>query len=289
MTLVPCAGLLDEARAERRALVAFNVITLEHAQAVAAGAGTVGAPAVLAVSQNAVAHHGGRLAPLAAALVALARDAPVPLALHLDHVTDEALLRQAPAAGFGSVMFDGSRLPYGENVAATVRAARFGRANGLLVEAELGRIGGKPGDAHLPGVRTDPDEAVGFVTATGVDALAVAVGSSHAMTARTAALDHALIRRLRTAVTVPLVLHGSSGVPDGELRRGVAAGLTKVNVGTALNAALTDAVREGLAADPSGVDPRPWLAAGRAAMTTVVERFLRALCPPRGGVSPGAR
>ncbi|WP_049563970.1 class II fructose-bisphosphate aldolase [Streptomyces sp. SBT349] len=277
MTLAPGARLLAEARAEGRALAAFNVITLEHAQAVAAGAAAAGAPAVLAVSQNAVAHHGGRLAPLAAALVALAREAPVPLGLHLDHVTDEALLHEAPAAGFGSAMFDGSRLPYAANVAATAEAARFGHRHGLLVEAELGRIGGKPGDAHAPGVRTDPEEAVAFVAETGVDALAVAVGSSHAMTERTAALDHALIGRLRAAVGVPLVLHGSSGVPDGELRRGVAAGLTKINVGTALNAAMTAAVRERLAADPGGADPRPYLAAGRAAMTAVAERFLRVL------------
>ncbi|MDT0343316.1 class II fructose-bisphosphate aldolase [Streptomyces litchfieldiae] len=277
MTLVACAELLRDAGAAGRALAAFNVITLEHAQAVAAGADAAGAPAVLQVSQNAVAHHGGRLAPLAAALTALAREARAPLALHLDHVTSEALLRAAPAAGFGSVMFDASALPYAENVRATAAAVRFGHRHGLLVEAELGRIGGKPGDAHTPGVRTDPAEAAGFVGDTGVDALAVAVGSSHAMTERTAALDHGLIARLRTAVGVPLVLHGSSGVPDGELRRGVAAGLTKINVGTALNAALTRAVRAHLAADPDGVDPRRYLAAGRTAMTATVVRFLRAL------------
>jgi fructose-bisphosphate aldolase class II len=277
MTLVPAAELLREARATGRALAAFNVITLEHAQAVAAGAAAAGAPAVLQVSQNAVAHHGGRLAPLAAALTALARAAGPALALHLDHVTDEELLRAAPAAGFGSVMFDGSRLPYRENVRATAAATHFGHRHGLLMEAELGRIGGKPGDAHAPGVRTDPVEAVAYVADTGVDALAVAVGSSHAMTERTAVLDHGLIARLRAAVGIPLVLHGSSGVPDGELRRGVSAGLTKINVGTALNAALTRAVRAQLAADPDGVDPRRYLAAGRAAMTATVERFLRAL------------
>lgn len=123
---------------------------------------------------------------------------------------------------------------------------------------------------------------------TGVDALAVAVGSSHAMTRRTAALDHALIARLRAALGVPLVLHGSSGVPEEELRRGVAAGLTKINVGTALNVALTGAVRERLAADPEAVDPRRWLAAGRAAMTRTVERLLRVLDGTRGGLTgPG--
>ncbi|RKN41758.1 class II fructose-bisphosphate aldolase [Streptomyces hoynatensis] len=277
MSLAPAATLLAEAAAAGRALAAFNVITLEHAQAVTAGAAAVGAPVVLQVSQNAVAHHGGAPAPLAAALTALAEAAPTPVALHLDHVTEDALLRQAPAAGFGSVMFDASRLPYAANLAATAEAVRFGHAHGLLVEAELGRVGGKPADAHTPGVRTDPDQAAAFVRDTGVDALAVAVGSRHAMRERTARLDHALIGRLRAAAGVPLVLHGSSGVPDAELRRAVAAGMTKINVGTALNRAMTGAVRAHLLAHPEQTDPRPCLRAGREAMTAEVTRLLTVL------------
>ncbi|MDT0268099.1 class II fructose-bisphosphate aldolase [Streptomyces sp. DSM 44915] len=296
MTLSDCRRLLTEARAAGRALPAFNVITLEHAEAVVAAATRLGVPVVLQLSQRAVAHHGGRLAPLAAALAALAAAAPVPLALHLDHLDEgplgRRLLRAAPAAGFGSVMFDGSALPLAENLAATAAAVAFGHRNGLLVEAELGRIGGKPGDAHTPGVRTDPAEAAEFVRATGVDALAVAVGSGHAMTSRTARLDRPLIARLRAAVPVPLVLHGSSGVPDAELRGAVRAGMTKINIGTALNVALTGAVRERLAAEPALVDPRGYLAAGRAAMTEEVVRLLGVLARPDDGaaeVSPPAR
>lgn len=292
MTLRALGPLLAEARAAGRALAAFNVITLEHAQAVAAGAARVGAPAVLQLSQNAVAYHGGELAPLAAALTALARGAPAELALHLDHLDDgplgRRLLRAAPEAGFGSVMFDGSALPAERNVAATAAAVAFGRAHGLLVEAELGRIGGKPGDAHTPGVRTDPAEAAAFARETGVDALAVAVGSSHAMTTRAARLDQPLIARLRAAVDVPLVLHGSSGVPDDELRAAVRSGMTKINIGTALNVALTGAVRRRLAGDPKSVDPRRYLADGRAAMTETVARLLTVLADPaRPGPTPG--
>ena len=293
MPVTPCAELLSGAFATGRALPAFNVITLEHAQAVVAAAESTGSPVVLQVSQNAVAHHGGRLAPLAAALTELAAASPARLALHLDHVTDRELLRAAPAAGFGSVMFDASRLPYDENVKATAEAVRFGHAHGLLVESELGRIGGKPGepvDAHAPGARTDPAEAAAYVAATGVDALAVAVGSTHAMTRRTAELDHDLIARLAAATGVPLVLHGSSGVPDPELRRAVAAGMTKINIGTALNVALTSAVRAELALAPTAVDPRPYLAAGRTAMREAAERLIEALgrpgptaAPPRSG------
>ncbi len=133
---------------------------------------------------------------------------------------------------------------------------------------------------HEPGARTRPDEAAGYVTATGVDALAVAVGSSHAMLTRDAVLDLDLIARLRAAVTVPLVLHGSSGVPDEMLRAAVRAGLTKINIATQLNKVFTAAVRARLTDDPLLADPRRYLRAGRAAVAAEVERLLRLLAGP---------
>lgn len=187
------ADLLAAAVAERRGLPAFNVITLEHAEAIVAGAELAGTPVVLQISENAVAYHGGRILPLARACAELAAAARVPAALHLDHVEDFELLRAAPAAGFSSAMFDASKLPHAENVKATAEAAAWAHRHGLHLEAELGMVGGKNGeaplDAHAPGARTDPDEAAEYVAQTGVDALAVAVGSSHAMTSRTAVLD----------------------------------------------------------------------------------------------------
>lgn len=279
MPLVRTGELVSAARSAGHGLAAFNIVTLEHAEAVAAGAEQAGTPAILQVSENAVRFHGGDLAPLAAAATAVARASSAPLALHLDHVVSVELLRQAHAEGFGSVMFDASKLSYGDNVKATADAVRWGHERGIWVEAELGRVGGKEGeaplDAHAPGVRTDPAEATAYVADTGVDALAVAVGSSHAMTERTAALDHALITALRDAVPVPLVLHGSSGVPDDEIRAAVAAGMTKINVGTALNTAFTTAVRTHLAADPAGVDPRKYLTKARDAVAETVAGFLR--------------
>ncbi|MBB5118026.1 fructose-bisphosphate aldolase [Streptomyces eurocidicus] len=281
MPLVRTAELVTAARDTGRAVVAFNVITLEHAEAIAAGAERAGAPAILQISENAVKFHGGDVGPLAAATAAVAAASGARLALHLDHVESPDLLRAAHAHGFGSVMFDASKRGYGENVKATAEAVRWGHERGIWVEAELGRVGGKadepPLDAHAPGVRTDPAEAAAYVADTGVDALAVAVGSTHAMTTRTAALDHTLITALREAVPVPLVLHGSSGVPDGELRRAVAAGMTKINVGTALNTAFTGAVRAFLEAHPSTTDPRRYLVPAREAMTGAVEGFLRAV------------
>jgi fructose-bisphosphate aldolase class II len=282
MPVKPTADLIAAARAEGRALAAFNVITLEHAEAIAAAAETAQAPVILQISENAVKFHHGRLAPIARATAAVAETATVDVALHLDHVEDPTLLRQAADHGFGSVMIDGSHLDYAANVRATREAAEWAHEHGLWIEAELGRVGGKDGElplsAHAPGARTDPDEARSFVADTGVDALAVAVGSSHAMTDRTAVLDHDLIARLRAAAGVPLVLHGSSGVPDEELARAVAGGLVKVNIGTALNIAFTGAVREYLDGAPAdAVDPRKYLVSARENMVKTAAHFISLL------------
>ncbi|MGX1573863.1 class II fructose-bisphosphate aldolase [Cellulosimicrobium funkei] len=275
MPLVTTDRLLDPARAAHRGVGAFNVIQIEHAEAFVAAATRVGCGVVLQISQNAARWHGA-LEPLAAATLAVARAAEVPVAVHLDHAEDRDLVTEALDLGFTSVMYDGSALDYDDNVAATAAVVAQARAVGAFVEAELGKVGGKDG-VHAPGVRTDPAEAVAFVEATEVDALAVAVGSSHAMTDRTASLDLARVAELRAAVPVPLVLHGSSGVPDAELARAVEAGMTKINVSTHLNSTLTTALRTFLDENPAVVDPRKYLGAGRDAMRDEVVRLLGVL------------
>jgi len=283
MSVVGTGDLIADARAGRRALPAFNVITLEHAEAIVAAAEETGRPLVLAVSENAVRYHGAA-EPILAAVHALASRARAALALHLDHLTDDALVEDAVRGRLrpyvSSLMYDAGALPYAENLARTSEVVTAGHAVGLWVEAELGYVGGKATaarSAHAPGVRTDPAEASAFVAQTGVDALAVAVGSSHAMTTRTARLDHERIAALATAVPVPLVLHGSSGVPDDELRQAVAAGMVKINIGTALNVVMSSTVREGLAHDPALTDPRRYLGPAREAMTLEVVRLLDVL------------
>ena len=272
MPLVPTADLLHAAVGRRTGLAAFNVIQLETAEALVDAAEQTGLPVILQLSQNCIAYHGA-LEPIAAATLALAAESTAHVAVHLDHAEDEELALRAVRAGFGSVMFDGSTLDYDRNVAATVRVVEHAHAEDVLVEAELGEIGGKDG-AHAPGVRTDPDEARRFVQETGVDALAVAVGSSHAMTERTAALDLDLITRLRHAVPVPLVLHGSSGVADETIEQAIRAGITKVNVSTHLNRFYTDAIRGYLDAHPEAVDPRKYIREGRAAVTAEAARLM---------------
>lgn len=277
MTLVTTAELVTAAVRRGGAVAAVNVTTLETAEAIAAAAEECATPVILQISQNTVTFHGGRLAPISAAAAAVAQMAAVPISLHLDHVTDDGLVGRAAETGFSSVMYDGGALSYADNVGRTREARDLAHSAGLWVEAELGFVGGKPDapqSAHAPGVRTDPDEAASFVQQTGVDGLAVAVGSSHAMTSRTAVLDMGLIARLRTSLSVPLVLHGSSGVPERTLADAVVAGITKVNIGTALNVAMTRAVRRSLEADASVVDPRGYLAAARDEITVTVRGLL---------------
>jgi fructose-bisphosphate aldolase class II len=272
MGLVAAAEVLLPAKAAGRGVGAFNVIQLEHAEALVAGAERAGSPVILQVSQNAARYHGS-LEPIGLATLAVARAAAVPVVVHLDHATESALVDQAIGLGFTSVMFDASALAYRENVAQTAEVVRRAHDAGVWVEAELGEVGGKDG-VHAPGARTDPGQAVEFVTATGVDALAVAVGSSHAMIERTAALDLQRITELAAAVDVPLVLHGSSGVPDADIARAVHAGLTKINIATHLNLTLTRALREYLAEHPDVVDPRKYLGAGRDALATETARLI---------------
>ena len=276
MPAVAIGEIVGPASAAGRGVGAFNVIGIEHAEGIVAGAEAAGAPVVLAISQNCVAYHGA-LEPIAAAVLAVARAAAVPVAVHLDHATGEDLVRAAAAAGLGSVMYDASALPYAGNVAATAQVTRWCHDRGMWTEAELGEIGGKDG-VHSARARTRPDEAAGYAAATGVDALAVAVGSSHAMLTRDAVLDLDLIARIHRAVPVPLVLHGSSGVPDDGLTAAVTAGMTKINIATQLNKAYTAAVRASLAADPVLVDPRRYGAAGRNAIAGEVARLLGVLC-----------
>jgi fructose-bisphosphate aldolase class II len=278
MALVPTGEIVARAVRAGTAAVAFNVLHLETAEALAAAAEQTGVPLILSISENCIRYHGG-LGPITKATLAVAAGSEAELSVHLDHITDPVLIREGVAAGVSSVMIDASALPYDRNVAVTADLAAWCHTSGIYVEAELGEVGGKDG-VHAPGARTDPAEALKFVQTTGVDALAVAVGSSHAMTERTIELDKDLIAALHVTLPVPLVLHGSSGVPDEEIRRAVAAGMTKINISTHLVSVFTATVRDVLAARPDLVDSRQYLGPARDAVTAEAARLLRVLTAP---------
>jgi fructose-bisphosphate aldolase class II len=275
MTLARLDDVLADAADGGRGVGAFNVIQLEHAEALVAAAELTGLPVVLQISENAVRYHGS-LAPIALATRTIAERATVPCVLHLDHAVSEPLVDEAVSLGFTSVMYDGSRLGDEANRTATRAVVQRCHAAGVSLEAELGEIGGKDG-VHAPGVRTDPAAAAQFVADCGVDALAVAVGSSHAMTSRTAELDVDLIAAIHERVPVPLVLHGASGVPDADLALAVRAGMTKVNIATHLNKAFTTALRQHLAEDQDVVDTRRYLGIARDAVAAEAARLLTLL------------
>jgi fructose-bisphosphate aldolase class II len=279
MPLVSMGEAVEAARPG--GLAAFNVIQLEHAEAFVIGAETAGRPVVLQISENTARFHGA-LAPLGRACLSIAAGSAAPVVVHLDHAVSRDLVTEAAGLGIPSVMFDASALGYDENVTATAETAAWCHERDVWVEAELGEIGGKDG-VHAPGARTDPAQAAAYVAATGVDALAVAVGSSHAMLTRDARLDNELITAIAAAVPVPLVLHGSSGVPDDGLVAAVRHGMAKINVATQLNKVLTGAVRAALAEDEKGVDPRRWMGPGRSAAAAEAGRLLALLSAPAGG------
>jgi fructose-bisphosphate aldolase class II len=266
------ASLVQEAAAKNGAIGAFNVILIEHAEAYAIGANSAKLPTIFQISQNAVEYHGS-LKPIARACQAISESSEIPISVHLDHAEDENLVREALDLGFDSIMFDGSKLDYASNVAKSAELAILCHQYGASLEVELGEVGGKDG-VHAPGVRTKPSEAKTFVEATGVDLLAVAVGSSHAMTTRDATLDFNLIEELAAAVSVPLVLHGSSGVSDEDIQKAVKSGMRKINIATHLNHVFTNEVRKALGSDEKLVDPRKYIKPARKAIAEEVARLL---------------
>lgn len=267
--------LVLEAKDSGVAVGAFNVILLEHAEALVAGAERAKLPVILQISENCVNYHKA-LKPISVATIAIAESSMVPVSVHLDHAESEDLVKEALDLGYDSIMFDGSKLSYNDNVMASARVAALCKSYGATLEVEIGEVGGKDG-VHAPGVRTNPLEAKAFAETTGADLLAVAVGSSHAMTTRNATLDFDLIQEITKAVSVPLVLHGSSGVSDGDLQKAVKAGMGKINIATHLNNVFTHEIRQALESNPKLVDPRKYIAPGRDAVATEVARLLTLL------------
>lgn len=257
------------------AVGAFNIILLEHAEAYVEAAEKTNIGVVLQISENCVKYHGA-LAPIGSASIALAERSVVPISVHLDHAEDIILVNEALDLGFDSIMFDGSKLNYKENVQISKKVADKCRSYGATIEVELGEIGGKDG-VHAPGIRTNPKEARDFYDSTGVDLMAVAVGSSHGQVTRQTKLDIELIKKLAATLPIPLVLHGSSGVSDEEIQEAIRAGMKKINIATHLNHVFTDSVRDILDADLELVDPRKYFKGAREAVAIETARLIEVL------------
>lgn len=281
MTLQNVLPYIQQAYQEGYGIAAFNANTLEQMQSIVLAAQAENAPAIIQVSHRALQYVGGGnqirgLQYMAAIGKVAANSVEVPVSLHLDHAHEDEVL-QAIALGFTSVMFDGDALPFAENIATTKRLCAIAHSMGVCMEAEIGEVP-KPDGAHLDPADldlTDPDEAETFVNATGVDMLAIALGSVHGLKDKSVSLDLERLQAIRDRVNTPLVLHGSSGVNNDDIAQGIKLGLAKINIATQLSKAFTGAVREVLAADSELVDPRKYLGPGRDAQIEVVRERLR--------------
>lgn len=283
MTLQNVLPWIQTAHREGWAVGAFNANTLEQMQAIVLAAQAENAPVIIQVSHRALLYVGSGseirgLQYMAALGKIAAASVDAPVSLHLDHANEDEVL-QAIALGFTSVMYDGNDLPFAENVAKTKRLCAIAHAAGVCLEAEIGEVP-KPDGAVYDASEialTTPDEAEEFVTATGIDLLAVALGSVHGLKDKSVSLDMARLRAIRERVETPLVLHGSSGVNDKDIAQGVKLGLAKVNIATQLSKAFTTAVRAALTADVELVDPRKYLGPGRTAQIETVRERIRFL------------
>ncbi len=276
MPLVPAGELLRQAEEGGYAVGAFNCNNMEILQAIIAAAEAECAPVIVQASQGAIGYAG--IEYIAAMALAAAARARVPVALHLDHGTSFEQVVRCIRAGFTSVMIDGSKLPLPENIILTKKVVEVARAAGVTVEAELGRIGGTEDDiavdereAHF----TDPQEAALFVRETGIDALAVAVGTAHGTYREKPQLDFPRIAKIKASTGIPLVLHGSSGVPEEDIRQAVRLGVRKVNIDTDIRQAFTAALRKALDENPREIDPRRVLGPGRTAAQEVIREKIR--------------
>ena len=269
MPMVTSMQMLLDAQAGGYAVGAFNAENMEMVKAIIQAAEELRAPVMIQTTPSTIKY--GTLDTYASIVAAEAENATVPVCLHLDHGSSFELAMQAIYAGYTSVMIDGSKLPFEENIAVSKKVADVARSLNIPCEAELGKVGGKEDDLVADAdTNTDPMEAKGFAERTGVTSLAVAIGTAHGFYVGTPVLDKERLSEIRKVVDIPLVLHGASGLTDDDVRDCVARGICKVNFATELRAAYTKAVRELLANDEKAFDPKAYGKAGIAAVKALV-------------------
>ncbi len=272
LMLVTGKEILQDAHKNNYAVGAFNVNNMEIVQAIVEAAEETNSPVILQASQGGIKYAGveyiAELGKLAA------RKAKVPVAVHLDHGTDFDQVMLCIRHGFTSVMIDGSRFDLEDNINITKKVIEVAHAVGVSVEAELGKIGGTEDDITVDerdATFTDPKEAKIFVEETNVDSLAIAVGTAHGPYKGEPKIDFDRIKTIKELLNIPLVLHGSSGVPADSIKKAVSCGINKINIDTDLRIAFTNAVKEFIAENPDNFDPRKILGPAKLAMKEAIK------------------
>ncbi|QXM05348.1 class II fructose-1,6-bisphosphate aldolase [Crassaminicella indica] len=274
--LVTGKEILKHAHENGYAVGAFNVNNMEQVQAIIEAAEETQSPVIIQASQGGLKYAGVEY--IAGMGKIAAEKASVPVAIHLDHGTDFKQIMACIRNGFTSVMIDGSHHELEENIKITKQIVEMAHAVGVSVEAELGKIGGTEDDISVDekdATYTDPDEAARFVEETGVDYLAIAVGTAHGPYKGEPKLDFDRIKVIKEKLNMPLVLHGSSGVPEESIKKAVSLGINKINIDTDIRMAFHKAVKEFVSKNPDVYDPRKIVGPARVAMKEVIAEKMR--------------
>lgn len=284
MNIISTKQMLLNAQKGRYAVPAFNIHNLETFQVVVEAAAELKSPVIIAATPSTIRYSGADY------LVAIAKTAAgkfvIPMAVHLDHFEDIEEIKRCIDLGFKSVMIDASKHPFEENIQIVKAVVEYAHERDVTVEAELGCLGGQEDDitvSEKEALFTDPDAAIEFVERTGIDSLAVAIGTAHGIYKQEPILDFKRLEIISGKVSIPLVLHGASGVPDDSVKRAVTLGICKVNIATELKIPFAGAIKQYFIDHPEANDPRYYMTPGKLAMKKVVMDKIR-LCGSDGKV-----
>jgi fructose-bisphosphate aldolase, class II len=278
MNLIPMAEILDDAKNEYYAVGGFNINNLEFLQAIIEASEEMNSPVILQTSEGAIKYIG--IDYVIGMVEAAIKNTHIPVALHLDHGGSFEMAMQCIRKGYSSVMIDGSRYPFEENIELAKKVTEAAHSVGVSVEAELGKIGDTKDNVSVDSreaLFTDPDEAVEFVERTGVDALAISIGTAHGVYKGEPKLDFNRLEKIKSMLDIPIVLHGASGVLDEDVRKAISLGVNKVNVNTDFQQAFTSKIRELFNDDPDLYDPRKYCGPGREAIKIKVKEKINIL------------
>ena len=276
MAIVNTKEMLKDAKLNHYAIGAFNIENMEFAQAIIWAAAELNSPIILQTSENTLKYGTPEL--FRAIVDTIAKDVNIPVAIHLDHGTSFKSVERCVYADYRSVMFDGSMMCFKDNVETTARLVKKCRPRGISVEAELGAISGKEGaPSESTDLYTDPQTAVEFVETTGINSLAVSIGTVHGLYKTEPKLDYERLKTINDMVSVPLVLHGASGLDDNQLRKCIELGISKINIATDLRIGWTEALKKYNNENPTVFDPKKAAKTAREAVMQIVKERITVL------------
>lgn len=289
MALINTIKMIENAQKEGYAIASFNIHNLETIQGVVEAAWEEGSPLIIQTTPGTLKHAG--ISYVVACVKTAADLYDIPIALHLDHCESFDTIMQCIRAGYTSIMIDSSMLPYEENVAAVKRVVDIAKTVGVSVEGEIGKIGGTEDDMTVDeqdAALTVPKEAQDFAEATGIDTLAIAIGTAHGLYKGEPKLDFDRLSAIREKVNIPLVLHGGSGVYDDAIKESIKRGICKINIATELKVPMATAIQEVFAANPKENDPRKYMGNAKEAVKEIARKKIR-LCGSNGRAWEGIR